>query len=98
MKRDHLTPEENIKDLVQKVRYYKAMYHLQKAFTKKLIGFLKFLTNSHNEKVSANAQGFIDEFFEMKKQIKEAKNNREMFESNPMDNRNNQAEIVNEIQ
>jgi hypothetical protein len=66
--------ESNFEDLINKVRYYKRMYSLQKAFTKKVVSFLKFLTQNNNNFISNSAKDFLNDYFTEFKNIKQIKN------------------------
>jgi hypothetical protein len=62
-------------DLINKVRYYKKMYVLQKVFCKKVIGFLMFTSKNGNEFISNKSKELVNEFFTEFRKIKEIKHN-----------------------
>jgi len=68
---------QNYKDemLINKVRYYKKMYMLQKVFCKKVIGFLMFTSKNRNEFISNTSKELVNEYFTEFKKIKEIKHN-----------------------
>lgn len=78
---EKLSPEENINNLVAKVRHYKDKYNNQKKLTKKMLGFLKFLSNNYNERISGNAKDILNEYNTELQRIKEEKlNNKSKLE------------------
>lgn len=63
MKRSQMTPEENIADLVSKVRFYKKMFLLQRAYIKASTGLLKYLRNNNNNKISSQANQTLENYY-----------------------------------